>query len=88
MTYHLVGYIAASLTTLSFAPQVIKIIIEKETRGLSLAMYLSFVSGVVLWIVYGYLDDNMPVLWCNIASFILAFPVLFLIIRAKLRRRS
>ncbi|MEL6919261.1 MAG: SemiSWEET transporter, partial [Bacteroidota bacterium] len=56
----IIGNIAASLTTISFLPQAIKTIKTKDTKNLSFPMYLLFVMGVSLWIVYGLLNNQMP----------------------------
>jgi MtN3 and saliva related transmembrane protein len=47
------GYLAAVLTTVSFIPQAYKTIRTKDTSGISLAMYLLFTVGVLLWFAYG-----------------------------------
>ena len=52
-TIVIVGYIAGTLTTLSFVPQVARAWKLKETRDLSLAMLLLFAAGILLWTVYG-----------------------------------
>ena len=41
----LIGYLAASLTTLSFLPQAIKVIATRNTQGISGLMYVMFVCG-------------------------------------------
>ncbi|MBM5789081.1 MAG: hypothetical protein FJ071_04680, partial [Cyanobacteria bacterium M_DeepCast_200m_mx_001] len=45
----LIGYTAATLTTVSFVPQALKTLRSGDTRGISLRMYLLFCSGIVLW---------------------------------------
>ncbi|OUW28830.1 MAG: glutathione synthetase, partial [Cyanobacteria bacterium TMED177] len=53
MTAELVGYLAASLTTVSFFPQAVKTLRSGDTRSISLGMYALFTSGVALWALYG-----------------------------------
>ena len=48
----MIGTIAAVLTTSSFLPQAIKVIKTKDTKGISLIMYLMNVTGIFLWFVY------------------------------------
>jgi MtN3 and saliva related transmembrane protein len=74
MTY--VGLVAGVLTTISFLPQAIKTWQTKSTKDISLAMFLSFCVGVVLWIVYGFYTNNLPVFVANSATFLLAFSIL------------
>ncbi len=52
------GYLAATLTTISFVPQALQVIKTKDTHSISLSMYIIFVSGVFLWLVYGLLIAN------------------------------
>jgi MtN3 and saliva related transmembrane protein len=49
----ILGWIATSLTTISFVPQAVATIRSKSTAGISLGMYVLFVLGVCIWIVYG-----------------------------------
>ena len=49
MKAELVGYLAASLTTVSFFPQAVKTLRSGDTRSMSLGMYTLFTSGVALW---------------------------------------
>ena len=45
-----IGYCAATLTTISFVPQVWQIWKTKHTKDISLRMYLLFTCGVALWL--------------------------------------
>ncbi|MGL9817323.1 MULTISPECIES: PQ-loop domain-containing transporter [Enterococcus] len=49
----MIGLIAASLTTLAFLPQVVKVMRTKETKGLSTLMCLMQVAGIGLWAIHG-----------------------------------
>jgi MtN3 and saliva related transmembrane protein len=75
------GYVAAILTTLSFLPQAIKTIKEKNTEGISLVMYSLFTSGVLLWLVYGLFVKDTPIIVANAITFILAVIILALKIK-------
>ena len=61
----LLGSIAAILTTSAFLPQVYKTWKTKDVEGLSLAMYMVFFAGVILWLGYGILIDSLPVIIAN-----------------------
>lgn len=63
-----VGYIAAILTTISFLPQALKIIKLKKADEISLTMYLLSASGTFLWLVYGLLMGNLPLILANAIS--------------------
>ena len=62
------GYVAASLTTLSFVPQAIKTLRTGDTSGISLGMYLMFTSGVVVWAIFGLVTGDGPVLISNLIT--------------------
>ncbi|MCP9917743.1 SemiSWEET family sugar transporter [Cyanobium sp. ATX 6F1] len=82
-TIDLLGYGAATLTTLSFIPQAIKTLRRGDTRGISLSMYSLFTSGIALWLVYGVLTRNGPLMVANAVTVVLAG----LILQHKLRDR-
>ncbi|HBR17537.1 MAG: hypothetical protein A3G39_08490 [Deltaproteobacteria bacterium RIFCSPLOWO2_12_FULL_43_16] len=67
----LIGLIAATLTTLSFVPQVIRTWKMKETRDISLSMFMMLAVGIILWTVYGFIIQDLPVILANCVSFIL-----------------
>ncbi len=76
-----IGLIAGACTTISFLPQVIKTIRTKETKGLSMIMYLVLATGIFLWTIYGILIESLPVILANAISFVLATIVLILKIK-------
>ncbi len=72
----IIGLMAGTCTTMSFFPQVIKTIKSKETKDLSLSMYIVLATGILLWTVYGILINDIPVIIANGISFALAAIVL------------
>lgn len=77
------GYLAAFLTTFSFLPQAIKTIKEKDTKSISLVMYLMFTFGVLSWLLYGIFTKDLPLLLANLVTFILAVIILSLKLKYK-----
>ncbi|HBH61847.1 MAG TPA: hypothetical protein DDX85_08940 [Nitrospiraceae bacterium] len=77
----LIGLLAGACTTLSFLPQVIKTVKMKETRDISLSMYIILAAGILLWIIYGMLIHDLPVVLANSISFALASTIIFLKIK-------
>lgn len=67
----LIGLIAGALTTVSFVPQIIKIAKTKHVKDLSLFMYLIMLTGIILWLVYGILIREMPVIAANTVTVLL-----------------
>lgn len=79
----ILGIVAACLTTASFLPQAVQVIKTKETKGISLAMYLMFTTGILLWLIYGVMIKNIPIIAANSVTFVLAFIVLVMKIKHK-----
>lgn len=73
-----VGYAAASLTTISFVPQVWLVIRSRDVSGISLAMYSAFTLGIVLWLAYGLLIEAWPVVAANAVTLVLVGTILAL----------
>jgi len=79
----IIGIIAAILTTSSFLPQAIKVIKTKETKGISLRMYILFFLGVILWLIYGILTKDLPIIIANTVTVVLAGIILSMKIKYK-----
>lgn len=78
-----IGLLAATVTTVSFLPQVIKSLKTRETRDISLATYIILVIGLALWLLYGFLIKDLPLITANIVTLMLAGLILFLKIKHK-----
>ncbi|MNJ37078.1 PQ loop repeat protein [compost metagenome] len=74
----MIGYLAASLTTFSFVPQAIKVIKTRNTEGISIIMYLMFVVGLVMWLIYGVLIDDLALSVANFMTLLFAAPILII----------
>jgi MtN3 and saliva related transmembrane protein len=72
----LLGYAAATLTTLSFFPQAIKTVRTGDTRGISLPMYLLFTLGIGLWGLYGLITADGPLMVANAITLVPSLVVL------------
>ncbi len=75
-TIDIFGFIAALLTTSAFIPQVIKTIREKDTKSLSLTMYVILTAGLLLWLTYGILIKDWALIIANSITGILALIIL------------
>ena len=65
------GFIAGTLTTFSFVPQVLKTFRSKRCDDLSWGMLLAFTTGVCLWFVYGVFLRSAPIMFANLVTFLL-----------------
>jgi len=75
------GYAAAALTTVSFLPQAVKTIRSRDTRGISLLMYMVFTIGIGFWFCYGIALHSWPMIAANAITFVLAATILALKLR-------
>jgi len=81
MQTELVGLAAAFLTTLAFLPQVLHTIRTRSTHDISLKMYSLFTLGVFLWLIYGLILRDVPIIAANAITFLLSGTVLVLKLR-------
>jgi MtN3 and saliva related transmembrane protein len=77
----LIGYAAATLTTLSFLPQAWLTFRTRDVRGVSLGMYSVFTVGVALWLLYGLMMGAWPIVLANAITLALASVILTMKIR-------
>ncbi|QFU17242.1 SemiSWEET transporter [Microvirga thermotolerans] len=77
----ILGFVAALLTTLCWLPQAFRTIRTKDTKSLSLATQSAFTLGVGLWLIYGIVAGNAPIIFANSVTFVLVA----LILAMKLR---
>ena len=81
-----IGYLAASLTTLSFVPQAQHTFRTRDVRGISLGMYSVFTLGVALWLAYGLALRAWPIVGANAITLCLAAAILAMKLRYGGRR--
>jgi MtN3 and saliva related transmembrane protein len=81
MNPELVGYVAATLTTVAFVPQAIKTLKSRDTHSISLGMYAVFTVGIAFWFVYGIALESWPMILSNAITFVLSATILGLKIR-------
>lgn len=75
-----IGIIGGIGTTVSFLPQVIKIIKTKSSKELSLHMFIIHIIGVISWIIYGILEHNYIICIFNGITFILCIIIFYYLI--------
>lgn len=78
-----IGYTAATLTTLAFVPQALKAWRTRSTHDVSLIMFAMLSIGIFLWLVYGLLIGDPPLILANLVTGVLAASILYLKIRYK-----
>lgn len=74
----ILGLAAAALTTIANFPQAYKIIKTKNTRDISAVTYALLLSGLLLWLAYGIIKSDLPIIIGNGIAATLAGTILFL----------
>jgi len=77
----LLGYVAGACTTLAFVPQVVRTWRTRSARDLSLAMFVVLTVGIGLWLAYGVLVHDLPVIVANGVTLVLSGALLAMKLR-------
>ncbi|MBL7707027.1 MAG: SemiSWEET transporter [Taibaiella sp.] len=64
----IIGIVAGILTSVSMVPQLVKVIREQDVTNLSPLMIGVLLSGVGLWVVYGLMLKEWPIIISNAFS--------------------
>jgi MtN3 and saliva related transmembrane protein len=76
-----IGFLAALLSSVSMAPQVLKVYQTKKTEDLSLWAFSVLASGLFLWFVYGMLINALPVIIGNAIGLSFSLYIVYMKIR-------
>ena len=79
----ILGLVAGTLTTLSFLPQLLKAWKSRSTHDISVGMFSLLAAGILLWLVYGIVTADVPVIVANAVTLVFVG----LILALKLRYR-
>jgi MtN3 and saliva related transmembrane protein len=77
------GYLAGFLTVASFLPQVVRTWRTKQTKDLSVGTFVLLITSGALWVTYGVMESDRPVILTNVGMVALNVAIL----TAKLRFR-
>jgi MtN3 and saliva related transmembrane protein len=83
-----IGYCAATMTTISFLPQLIRVVKLRTARDISLGMFLIFTIGTAFWLTYGVLSHSTPVWIANGVTLVLSASILVLKLRFDSEART
>lgn len=79
----ILGLAAATITTISFLPQMFKTWRTKSAKDVSLVTLITFISGVFLWLVYGIYLQSLPIILANAITLIFNLIILWLKIKYR-----
>ena len=71
------GLAAAFCSTTAFVPQVVKTWRTRSTKDISLVMFLVLVTGLILWLAYGIIIEDIPLIAANAVTLVFAGTILF-----------
>ena len=74
----LIGLAAGFFTTISYVPQIRKILKSRSAEDVSKKMFMAVSLGVFLWLVYGIVLKQWPIIIWNGISLVLGLTILFL----------
>ena len=78
-----IGFFAAFCTTIAFVPQAIKVYKSRSTKDISLYMFLIFTVGVLSWLIYGIVINDLPIILANAVTLVLSFFILLYKLKFK-----
>jgi MtN3 and saliva related transmembrane protein len=82
----LVGIVAGIFTAVSLMPQLIKTFKTKKVEQISLGMLIILMCGIALWIYYGILRKDLPIIATNSFSFLLN--VILMVLKGKYNKKK
>jgi len=68
----ILGYAAGAVTAFTFLPQVVRTWKEKSAKDISLYMFLIAFVNEIMWLVYGFMIDNMVVILTNAVMLVMS----------------
>ncbi len=81
--FEIIGFLAAILTTVAFFPQVIKVYKTKDTKSISLTMYIILSIGLLCWLIYSVYLSSFPMILANTITLVFTIYILFKKIKHK-----
>lgn len=79
----ILGILAGTLTTIAFLPQVWRTWKTKSAKDVSFIMLIAFMSGLILWLIYGIILNALPIILANGITLFLNFIILWLKIKYR-----
>lgn len=77
------GLVAGVCTTAAVLPQIKKAWKTKKVEDVSPGMFIVLVIGVFLWVIYGILQNDLPIIATNGVSLALNGLMLYLMVRYR-----
>lgn len=78
----LLGLTAGFITTIGFVPQIVKGLKTGSMKDVSLTMPLVLIGGMSMWLVYGLMISDLPIVLWNSVSVLLNVALVILKVRS------
>lgn len=78
-----IGIVAGIFTAVSMIPQLVKILKEKKAEQVSVPMIIILLAGLAMWIWYGSVRKDIPLIMTNGFSFLLNCVLIFFSLKYK-----
>ena len=78
---NVLGLVAGICTTAAVVPQLLKAWKTKEVEDVSPGMFFVLVAGLALWVVYGVIRNDFPIIATNGTALLLNGLMLYLLFR-------
>ena len=82
----IIGLIAGAMGGFALFPQVLKVMTTKSTKDISREMFLLLATSIILWLIYGILLNNFPIMIANFFGIIQASIILYFKIKNQLKK--
>lgn len=79
----IIGIVAGIFTTAAVIPQIWKAWKSKKVKDVSPGMFIVLLAGLLLWVIYGVMQNDIPIIATNGVALALNGFMLFLMIRYK-----
>lgn len=76
----IIGYIAGALIVGCLIPQLVYLIKNKQSRDLSITMFVVMLIAEILWITYGVLINDLRIVLTNVLSSVITIIMIILCI--------
>ncbi|WP_394774221.1 SemiSWEET family sugar transporter [Flavobacterium sp.] len=76
----IIGLFAGICVTISVVPQIIKVWKTKKVKQISLKTFGILTFGLFIWIIYGIIKNDLPIIITNSVSFCLNLMMVYFII--------
>ncbi|REG96107.1 SemiSWEET family sugar transporter [Flavobacterium aquicola] len=83
MDINIIGILAAVFTTAANIPQAYVIIREQSTEHISVTTYIILLTGTLLWVSYGIMKEDWPLIVTNAVTSITSIIIIILNFSSK-----